>query len=91
MDQDPSRSALRRFSPYFRTLLTITAYRSNVLCCYLQEDFESFYGKKKKKDKSFYTSSEEEEEESGEEIDSSEFYSDDEGESVYDSMYHEYH
>lgn len=54
------------------------------IAVHIQEDFESFYGQKKTKSKSFYTSSEEEEEEdSTEEEGSCEFYSEEEGESVY--------
>ena len=57
--------------------LTVTCDKSSDFCLYLQEDFESFYGKKKKKgEKSFYSSSEEDEED---EEESDEFYSEEDG------------
>ena len=58
--------------------LTVTCDKSSDFCLYLQEDFESFYGKKKKKrEKSFYSEEDEEDEEDEEE--SSEFYSEEDG------------
>ncbi len=60
--------------------LTVTCDKSSDFCLYLQEDFESFYGKKKKKgEKSFYSSSEEDEEDEEDEEESGEFYSEEDG------------